>query len=79
MLFTEFDPATNGLLFEIYDQAMVEASRDPALSLNTVYECQNLVVRRLNELAASGQRDCSVLRHAAIAAVRSRMPQGGHC
>jgi len=74
MLFIEFDAATNKLLFEIYDQAMVELSRDPNLSLSTIAECQNVVVRRLNELAASGERDRSVLQSAAMAVVLNRTP-----
>lgn len=78
MLFIEFDEATNKLLFEIYDKAMVELSRDPDLSLSTIAECQNVVVRRLNELAGSGERDRSVLQYAAMAVVLNRLPPGYH-
>jgi len=66
MLFSGFDADTNRLLFDAYDEAMFTLSTDPSLSLDLIYRSQNLVARRLNELAARGVRNRVTLRDAAI-------------
>ena len=66
MRFSGFDADTNRLLFDAYDEAMFTLSTDPSLSLDLIYQSQNLVARRLNELAAHGVRNRMTLRDAAI-------------
>ena len=66
MRFSGFDAGTNKLLFDAYDEAMASLSTDPALSLDLIYRCQNVVVQRLTELATHGVRNRMTLRDAAM-------------
>ena len=66
MRFSGFDADTNKLLFDAYDEAMASLSNDPALSLDLIYRCQNVVAQRLTELATHGVRNRMTLRDAAM-------------